>query len=119
MYADLKSKLETSLAQAQSITDQPKQQNFVTDQFTLIHKAYEDKLINHGEYLKLINRLAAYKNAAFNDYIDLLTGAAAAGMLEFFVAQSRKRNEAQAAAARRDMITKVFGIDPVEPNEGE
>jgi hypothetical protein len=68
-YEKLRHELDTSMIQASTLPTEPEQQGFVNRMFISIHKAYQEKRVNHAEYIKLINRLAAFKQGEYNDYI--------------------------------------------------
>lgn len=114
-YDKLKHQLDNQLLEASKSTNGQEQKYFVTGTFVGIHKAYTAKEVNHAEYLKLVNRLASYKGGAFNDYMDVLTGAAAMGFLDVVVRQNLPAFSPEAARGRSGMITDLTGIQPSDP----
>ena len=116
-YDELRHKLDSEMLSASNLQTKPEQQGFFQRTFEGIHKASQSKQINHGEYIKLINRLAAYKNGAFNDYLDILAGAAQMGMLETVIQGEISQLEPDAARKRRDAITDLTGVKPIEPED--
>lgn len=118
-YEDLRHKLDSDMLKASSLKTKPEQQGFVNRAFTDIHKASKEKIINHGEYVKLINRLAAYQQGTYNDYIDLLAGAAQLGMLEVAIQGELPQLTPEAARERRQTITDLTGVEPIKPDTEE
>lgn len=114
-YEELRHKLDSDMLKAGSLKTKPERQGFVNRTFTSLHKAYSEKHINHAEYVKLINRLAVYKSGEFNDYIDLLAGAAQMGMLEVAIQGEHSEFTPEASRERRDMVTDLTGVEPIEP----
>lgn len=122
LYDELRHELDTKMLNASALSNATMQRDFVAQTFAHIHKQYTEKHIHHAEYLKLINRLAAFKPEEYNDYIDMLAGAAAVNMLDFAIEQS-KRGVAdlspEQARQRRDVVTDMTGIQPVQPEVKE
>lgn len=117
-YEELRHKLDSDLLKASSLPTKPEQQGFVNRTFMVLHKAYkEEKQINHSEYVKLINRLAVFKNGAYNDYIDTLAGAAQLGMLEVAIQGELSELTPEASRQRSQIVTDLTGVQPVKPEE--
>lgn len=114
-YDQIKHDLDTKIIQASSLKSQAEQKNFVNSAFSTIHTAYKQKQVNHSDYIKLINRLANYKQGIFNDYLDSLTGAAQMGMLD--IAFNDPYLSPEASRKRRDDVTDMTGVDPIKPEE--
>lgn len=115
-YEELRHDLDTKMLQASSLpTDQ--QKGFINRTFTGIYKAYQEKHVNHADYLKLINRLAAYQQGKFNDYMDILAGAAMMGMLDIVMEADAPQLSPEAARQRRQEVTDLTGVEPIEPEE--
>ena len=105
--------LDTKMLQASSLPTEQEQQAFVTQTFVDIHKLYQEKHISHADYIRLVNRLAAYKQGAFNDYLDTLVGAAQMNMLDTVVEQSKQQDVAAQSRMRRDAVTGLTGVQPI------
>ena len=118
-YEELRHALDTQMLQASTLATEQERQNFVTTAFVGIHRDYEAKRIDHAIYVKLINRLVAYAGGAYNDYVDLLAGAATMGMLHVILAQRGKGNLAEDARKRSQAVTEMTGVEPVQPEEDE
>jgi hypothetical protein len=114
-YEDLRHALDTEILQAESLANEQKRQDFVTRTFTRLYRDYQAKRFDHATYVKLVNRLATYWGGAYNDYLDLLAGAATMGMLDIILAQ--KGNLAEQARARSQTVTDLTGVQPVQPEE--
>ncbi len=118
-YDQLRHKLDSDMLEASSLPTQPERQGFVNRTFTAIHKAYKEKQVNRAEYIKLINRLAAYAGGSFNDYIDALAGAAQMGMLELAIQGEVPAFTPEQAHQRRGAVTELTGVQPIEPDTNE
>jgi hypothetical protein len=116
-YEELKHRLDTAMLKASSLTAETDQQAFITQTFVGIHDRLTAKQVNHEQYLKLINRLAAYKAGAYNDYIDTLAGAAAMNMLAMVVEMSKDEPIAADSVARSQAVTNLICMEPVKPDE--
>ena len=116
-YDAIRHSLETDMLAAASLKDARAQQGFINRTFTSLHTAYQEQRISQAEYVKLINRLAAYAGGAFNDYIDLLAGAASMGMLAFAIQGEVSQLTPEAARARSQSITDLTGMHPIEPDK--
>jgi hypothetical protein len=114
-FDELRHKLETEMLNASSLKTQIEQQGFINRQFMSLHKARQEKRITQPEFVKLINRLAAYQQGRFNDYIDLLAGAAQMGTLEMVIQGEISQFTPEAARQRRDAVTDLAGMQPAEP----
>lgn len=115
-YEELRHDLDTKMLQACNLpADQ--QKGFVNRMFTSIYKAYQEKHVGHADYVKLINRLAAYQQGKFNDYIDILSGAAMMGMLDLALEGDAPQLSPEAARQRRQEITDLTGVVPIKPEE--
>jgi hypothetical protein len=117
-YDQIRHQLETDMIQASGLKTKPEQQGFVNRTFTSLHKSYQDKRVNHSEYVKLLNRLSVYAGGSFNDYIDLLTGAARMGMLELALQGELSQMTPEAARKRSQTITQMTGVQPIQPDKG-
>ena len=115
-YEDLRHDLDTKMMRASSLPTQPEQQTFVNQTFVNLHKQYAEKQISHGDYVKLINRLAAFKGGQFNDHIDTLAGAAQLGMLDMVLNSNIETFSPEQSRLRRDAVTDLTGVQPVEPD---
>jgi len=116
-YQDLRHKLDTDMLQNSTLRTKIEQQGFVNRTFVALHKLYEQKQISHADYVKLINRLGAYMQGAFNDYIDTLAGAAQMGMLELAIQGEIPQLTPEAAKERSQAITDITGVEPVNPDK--
>jgi hypothetical protein len=117
-YEELRHKLDSDMLQASNLPTKPQRQGFINRTFIALNKAYQDKQVNHADYVKLINRLGAYKAGEFNDYIDVLAGAAQLGMLDIAIQGELSELSPDAARQRSQAITDLTGVDPVKPEEG-
>lgn len=115
-YDELRHELDTDMLNASSLTGK-EEQAFVAESFVALYKAYTDKHVDHDQYVKLINRLAVYKFGKFNDYLDTLAGAAHLGMLDIAVRGTIPHLSPEASRKRRDTITDLTGVQPIEPEE--
>lgn len=115
-YAEMRHQLDTKMIEAEKLEGETQRQGFVVSAFTGIHHQFEKKVISHGDYIKLVNKLAVYKNGQYNDYIDMLAGAAQMGMLEMAVKQVHPIFSPEAAKDRSQAVTDMFGIQPVQPD---
>jgi hypothetical protein len=115
-YEELRHDLDSAMLKASSLSAEQERREFVTLTFVSIHKHYTEKTINHADYLKLINRLAAFKSGAFNDYIDMLAGSAQVGALAIAVEQSRKQDLAKLARQRSQAVNDLTGTEPIQPD---
>ncbi len=115
-YDDIKHKLDSKMIEASSLEGQ-QAQNFVTSTFQWVRSLLDSKQISHKEYVRLINHLANYKNGSFNDYIDLLAGAAQLGQLNVLAAKSQFYNAAEQARRNSQQVTKLTGMEPYNPQE--
>lgn len=118
-YDAIRHQLETDMLEASTLHARIEQQGFINRTFTSLHTAHKERRISQGEYVKLINHLAAYANGAFNDYIDLLAGAAQMNMLEVAIQGEMSQLTPEAARARSQSITDLTGMSPIEPDKGE
>jgi hypothetical protein len=118
-FDELRHKLETEMLQASSLKTRIEQQGFINRTFTSLHKAKQEKRISQAEYVKLINRLGAYAGGAYNDYIDMLAGAAQMGMLELAIQGEISQFTPEAARQRRDAVTDLTGMKPHQPEQSE
>ncbi len=118
-YDELKHDLDSKMLQASNLKTKPEQQGFINRTFTSIHKAYQEKQVNHDGYIKLINRLAAYAGGAYNDYIDTLAGAAQMDMLELAIQGEIAQFSPEQSRQRRDSVTGITGVEPIQPDEGK
>ena len=114
-YEELRHKLDSDMLSASSLPTKPERQGFINRTFTSIHKAYQDKQVNKADYVKLINRLAAYRQGEFNDYLDTLAGAAAMGMLEVAIQGELSQLTPEASRERSQAITDMTGVLPIQP----
>src|SRR5258708_7358480 len=115
-FDEWRHKLETDMLQASSLKTEPERRGFVNRTFLSIHKAYQGKQVSHAEYVKLINRLGGYKPGEFNDYIDMLAGAAQLNMLEMVIQGEVPQLEPEQARQRRQAITDLTGVEPQQPD---
>ncbi|GAC1468023.1 MAG: hypothetical protein PVS3B3_30740 [Ktedonobacteraceae bacterium] len=115
-YDELRHELDTDMINASNL-DGKEEQTFVAESFVAINKAYTDKQVSHDQYVKLINRLAAYKAGKFNDYLDTLAGAAQMGMLDIAVKGTVPQLSPDASQRRRQAVTDLTGVEPIEPEE--
>src|SRR5438105_13886650 len=100
-YETIRHELDTKMLSASNLPTAPERQGFINRTFTSIYKAYQDKQVNHKDYVKLINRLAAYRQGEYNDYIDTLAGAAQLGMLEMAIQGELSELTPEASRQRR------------------
>lgn len=114
-YEELRHSLDTSMLSASSLPTKAERQSFINQSFTRLYQAYQQKQVSHAEYVRLINRLGVYRQGEFNDYIDILAGAAHLGMLEIAIKGEIADLSPQAARERRDIVTDLTGLDPIEP----
>lgn len=114
-YEELRHDLDSKMLQASGLRTEPERQGFVNRMFLSIHQAHQGKQVNHDEYVKLINRLAAYQGGKFNDYLDILAGAAQLGMLEMAIQGEVSELTPEAARERSQTITGMTGAAPVKP----
>ena len=114
-YDELRHTLDSDMLKASTLPTRPERQGFVNRAFLDIHRAYKRKDINHAEYLKLVNRLAEFKQGEYNDYIDTLTGAAHVGLLELAIQGELSVMTPEASRQRRDVITDLTGVHPIKP----
>jgi hypothetical protein len=118
-YEQLRHKLDSDMLAASSLKTKPERQGFVNRTFTSLHKARQQKQVSQGDYVKLINRLAAYAGGEFNDYIDTLAGAAQLGMLELAIQGEFSQFTPEASRQRRDDVTNITGMQPHKPAQEE
>lgn len=117
-YDELRHKLDTEMLQAANLPTEPQRRGFVNRSFLDIHRAYQAKrFINQAEYVRLINRLAAYRQGEYNDYIDVLAGSAHLGMLEMAIQGELSELSPEQARQCRDIITGLTGVEPSQPEE--
>jgi hypothetical protein len=116
-YDAMRHDLDTEMLSASTLPTKPQQQGFVNRSFLAIHKALEEKQIHHAEYVKLINRLAAFKQGAYNDYLDMLAGAAQMGMLELAIQGEIAQFTPEAARERSQTVSDITGSPPITPEE--
>ena len=116
-YDQLKRELDTKIMGAANLATKPERQGFINRSFIDIHAAYKAKHVTHADYVKLINRLASYKQGEFNDYIDILAGAAQMKMLELAIQGEIPQLTPDAARERSQAVTDLTGVQPVEPDE--
>lgn len=116
-YDDLRHDLDTKMLQASNLPTKPERQGFVNRMFVDIHRAYKEKQVNHAEYIKLVNRIAAYRQGEYNDYLDMLAGAAQLGMLELAIQGEVPELSPEAARERSQIITDITGAQPAQPEE--
>jgi hypothetical protein len=117
-YDQLVHQLNTDLLAASNLKTKPEQQGFVNRTFTSLHKARQEKRVSQPEYVKLLNRLAAYAGGAYNDYIDMLAGAAQLGMLELAIQGEMSQFSPEQARKQRDIVTGMTGMQPHKPETG-
>lgn len=115
-YEELRHSLDNILLKSDSIGNQTAQQDFVTQAFVEIHQLYKAKDISYDAYIKLVNRLASYKQGKFNDYLDMLIGSAQFGMLDSALKHSLSASANAEAQKRGTLITNIFGIQPSKPD---
>ncbi len=115
----LRQQLDAALLSAASLKTEIEQRGFINQQFMLLHKAREAKRIDQNEYVKLIDRLAAYQRGKFNDYLDMLAGAATLGMLEVVIQGEVPQFEPKQARQRSQAITDMTGVKPSQPDENK
>jgi hypothetical protein len=113
-YEDLRHELDTNILQSSNLATKIEQQGFINRSFVHIHKVYKEKQVNHADYVKLINRLASYKGGAFNDYIDLLAGAAQMNTLDLVIQGEIPQLTPEASRERSHTITDLTGVQPVQ-----
>jgi hypothetical protein len=113
-YEDRRHELDTKMLKASGLASEQERRDFVTQAFTDIHKQYQDSQINLANYIKLIKRLAAFRQGEYNDYLDTLAGAALMGMLDLIVEQSKE--VAEQSRQRSAIITVLTGIQPIQPD---
>jgi hypothetical protein len=118
-YEELKHDLDSKMLQASGLKTKPEQQGFINRTFVAIHKQYKEKSMSHGDYVKLINRLGSYRQGEYNDYIDTLAGAAQMNMLEVVIQGEISQFSPEAACQRRDAITDLTGVEPIQPDQEE
>jgi hypothetical protein len=116
-YEEIRHQLDTAMLQASTLKTEIEQRGFVNQHFTRLHKARQENRINQGEYIKLLNRLAAYGGGKFNDYLDMLAGAAALGVLELAIQGELSQLTPEAARERGQVITDLTGMKPAQPDE--
>lgn len=116
-YEELRHKLDSDMLKASNLPTKPERQGFINRTFTAIHKAYQEKQVDHTHYVKLINRLAVYRQGEYNDYIDTLAGAAQMGMLEIAIQGELSELSPDASKERSQAVTDLTGVQPVKPDE--
>jgi hypothetical protein len=116
-YEELRHKLDSDMLKASNLPTKPERQGFINRTFTAIHKAYQEKQVDHAHYVKLINRLAVYRQGEYNDYIDTLAGAAQMGMLEIAIQGELSELSPDASRERSQVVTDLTGVQPVKPEE--
>ncbi len=115
-YEDIRHDLDTNILRASSIESEQEKQAFVNQMFVGIHQHYKERHVYLDDYLKLVNRLAAYKQGAYNDYLDTLVGAARLGVLD--LALSGAINVSPEMARRRSkLVDELTGTQPSQPDE--
>lgn len=119
VYDQIRQELDTNMLKASNFEMEIERQVFIELTFTRIHKVYKEKHINHGEYVKLINRLATYRQGEYNDYIDVLAGAAMVDMLEVAIQCEIPTFSPEQARQRSQDITDITGIKPIKPETNE
>lgn len=115
-YDELRHDLDTKMLSASTLPTEPERQAFVNQTFVSFHKLYTEKQVSHADYVKLINRLAAFKNGQYNDHIDTLAGSAQMGMLDLVVGQSMPVFSPEQSHKRRQAVNDLTGTQPVEPD---
>lgn len=118
-YDELRHDLESKMLQASTLPTRMERQGFVNQAFRAIYKAYQEKQVNHDEYVRLINRLGAYRHGEYNDYIDILAGSAQLGMLEMAIQGELSELSPEEARKRSQAVTHLTGVEPAQPDEEE
>lgn len=116
-YDTLRHDLESKMIQASTLPTQPERKGFINRTFSEIHKAYQEKQVNHAEYIRLVNQLAVFKRGQYNDYLDVLVGAAQVGMLETVIQAEIAAFSPEEAKKRSHAITELTNIEPVDIQE--
>jgi len=116
-YEELRHDLDSKMLQASNLKTEPERRGFINRTFTHINKLYKEKQVSHGDYVKLINRLAAYRQGEYNDYIDTLAGAAQLGMLELAIQGELSQLTPEASRQRRQAVTDLTGVAPIQPEK--
>jgi hypothetical protein len=111
--------LDTDLLRASDLKQKTERRNFFTQTFSNIDKIYRSKEINHDEYVRLLNRLASFGGGEYNDYLDMLVGAATMGLLDVVIQEEISAFSPEAAQQRSKTITNITGIEPIKPEEEE
>jgi predicted glycosyl hydrolase (DUF1957 family) len=115
-YDSIFHQLKESMLKANNYESARQQQEFIEEKFKWINEFYEKRQINLQEYRILLDRLAAYKSGIFNDYIDILTGAASMGMLELALHRGDLFGP-DVARKRSKTITRMTDTPPQKPIE--
>lgn len=116
-YDDIRRKLSERMQNASSLVGEAERRQFITQEFVDIRKLYTQHEISHPEYIMLVDRLAAYQSGKYNDYLDMLVGAATMGMLDVVVRQSKTQDVAAQSRQRRQEVTDLTGVQPIQPDE--
>ncbi len=116
-YDGIRHDLDTKMIRASTLTNEVERRGFVNQAFTNIHKAYQQKQISKEEYVRLINRLAAYRQGEFNDYMDMLTGAATLGLLDVVIQGELSELSPEQARSRSQHVSDLTGISPIQPEK--
>jgi hypothetical protein len=121
-YDSIKHELDTKLIQASNLASNGQQLDFVNATFKWCYQHYEDKHINHEQYVKLINSLARYKQGSFNDYLDMLAGAALVGCLDLAIQGSKQDGSIftpERARQQQEQVNRITGMKPITPEQEE
>lgn len=115
-YEVLRHALDSKMIQSSTLTTEPERIGFVNRTFSEIHKMYKEKRVDHVVYIRLVNRLSAYHEGAYNDYIDVLAGAAQMGMLEVVMQSGIPIFSPE--RERRESVNNITNTEPIQPEEG-
>ena len=115
-YESLVHTLATKMLQAASLQEEVQQTAFVRDTFVWIVEQKNKGQLSHKEYLRLVEKLAGYKDRAYDDYLDLLVGAAGMQLLEIYLANEGE-NPAGHARQRSGLVDTLTGGNRVPPEE--
>jgi hypothetical protein len=121
-YDTLKHELDTQILKASELASKDQQLDFVNRTFQTIHGHLEHKRISHKAYVKLVNTLARYKYPEYNDYLDMLCGAALVGCLDLAIQGSKQDGSIftpERARQQQEQVNRITGLKPITPEQEE
>jgi hypothetical protein len=115
-FGELRRQLESEMLRASGLKTEIERRGFVNRTFTSLYKASQEKQVTHDEYIQLINKLAAFRQGEYSDYLDTLAGAAQMGLLEMVIQGEMAQFSPEQARQRRQEVTDLTGMEPHQPD---